>query len=265
MSQQTADVKEYKLEVAGYSMQMRSAGEGEPLLVLHGELGFPGWMKYHSSLSESYQIYAPSHPGYDESDPIDWIMQVRDLAGWYLEAIDDMGISNINLMGLSFGGWLAAEMAVMNPDKFRKLVLVSPTGIKPEKGEIYDIFLNLAPDFLKESFYNPEATEEYEMICPTEPTPQKLELWEVAREQSCKLGWKPYMYNPSLKYLLHRLKSLETLIIWGNEDKIVPLDSGHIYNDSVPGSSLEIMDGCGHRPEVENPKLFSSKVLSFLK
>ena len=147
LSQQTADVKEYKLEVAGYSMQMRSAGEGEPLLVLHGELGFPGWMKYHSSLSESYQIYAPSHPGYDESDPIDWIMQVRDLAGWYLEAIDDMGISNINLMGLSFGGWLAAEMAVMNPDKFRKLVLVSPTGIKPEKGEIYDIFLNLAPDF----------------------------------------------------------------------------------------------------------------------
>ena len=73
------------------------------------------------------------------------------------------------------------------------------------------------------------------------------------------------MYNPSLKYLLHRLKALETLIIWGNEDKIVPLDSGHIYNDSVPGSSLEIMGGCGHRPEVENPKLFSSKVLGFLK
>ncbi len=264
MNQQTVDVKEYNQEVAGSSIQMRTHGNGDPLLILHGELGFPGWMKYHEKLSESYKVYAPSHPGFDTSPGIDWMMQVRDLAGWYLEAIEDIGLDNVNLLGLSFGGWLAAEMAVMDPGLFRKLVLVCPAGIKPEQGEIYDIFLNLAPDYLKESFHNPEGAEEYGLICPDEPTPEKLELWEVAREQSCKLAWKPYMYNPNLKHLLHRLKNLDTLVIWGREDRIVPLDSGRIYEDSVPGSILDVIDGCGHRPEIENPQLFSDKVLSFL-
>ena len=265
MSQQTEKVTTTKLDVAGASITMRSSGEGEPLLVLHGELGFPGWMKYHNILSNEYKVYAPSHPGFDDSDRIDWMMEVRDLAGWYLEAIDDMGLNEVNLVGFSLGGWIAAEMAVMDPHKFRKLVLVAPTGIKPEEGEIYDIFLNLPTDYLKEAFNESTSAEEYQSICPDEPSPEKTELWEIAREQSCKLGWKPYMYNLTLKHLLHRLKSLETSIIWGSEDNIVPIDSGRIYSESIPGSVLDVMKGLGHRPEIEDPAEFTTRVLKFLK
>ena len=153
--------KESRLEVAGATIQMRTAGEGRPLLLLHGELGFPGWMNYHKTLSASRKVYAPSHPGYDESQGIDWMMQVRDLAGWYLEALDDMDLDDIDLIGFSFGGWIAAEMAVMDPSKFRNLALVAPTGVKPDEGEIYDIFLNLAPDYLKEAIHDSNSCAEF--------------------------------------------------------------------------------------------------------
>jgi len=259
-----ASFKESGLEVAGATIQMRTAGEGRPLLLLHGELGFPGWMSYHETLSTSRKVYAPSHPGYDESKGIDWMMQVRDLAGWYLEALDDMGLDEIDLIGFSFGGWLAAEMAVMDPSKFRKLALVAPTGVKPEEGEIYDIFLNLAPDYLKEAIHDSSSCDEFDLICPEEPSPEMLELWEIAREQSCKLAWKPYMYSLSLKHLLHRLKNLDTLIVWGENDKIVPIDAGRIYQESIPGSVMQVMENVGHRPEIEKPSEFIKIITTFL-
>ena len=257
-------VEESKVEVAGSSIQMRTSGYGDPLLILHGELGFPGWLHYHQTLSKRRKVLAPSHPGYDGSENVEWLMQVRDLAGWYLEALDDLGLNAIDVIGFSFGGWIAAEMAVMDPSKFSKLVLVAPTGIKPQQGEIYDIFLNLPPEYLLEAVENPNSCGEFERICPKKPSPEKLELWEIAREQSCKLAWKPYMHSLTLKYLLHRLKNVDTMIIWGNKDKIVPVDSGRIYHESIPGSVLKIMQNVGHRPEIEVPDQFVRTINKFL-
>ena len=261
----SSNIKEYIADAAASQIQIRTHGNGEPLFILHGELGFPGWMNYHQSFSEKFTVYAPSHAGYDSTPPLDWIMHIRDMAGWYLEVLDDLNLDNVNLMGLSMGGWIAAEMAAMNPAKFNKLVLVSATGIKPEIGEIYDIFLNIATDYLEESFLDKEsAGEEYEIIRPEDPTPEKRETWEVGREQSCRLGWKPYMNDPALKHLLHRAKNLDTLLIWGKQDNIVPIDAARIYNESIPGSKLEILENCGHRPEIEKSKEFTEKVLQFL-
>ena len=256
--------KEEQIAIPEGKLTMRTSGSGDPLLILHGELGFPGWRKYHQELSEQYKVMAPSHPGYDESDRLDWAMKVSDLAGVYLQVIDDLNIDNIKLVGFSMGGWLAAEMAVMDPGKFSKLVLVGPMGVKPEEGEIYDLFLNLAPDFLEESFLNPKSVEEYSLIRPDEPSPEQEELWEVGREQSARLAWKPYMYNQTLPYLLRRLKGLQTLIISGKQDAIVPTDALRIYNESIPGSILSLIDQSGHRPEIEKTEDFLKVVKNFL-
>ncbi len=125
-------------------------------------------------------------------------MNMRDMAGWYLEALDDMGFEKADLLGFSFGGWLAAEMATMHPDRFNKMVLVNSMGIKPPSGEIFDMFLVVAKEFLTEGFLDPENTPEFEKVCPEEPTPEQAEYWEVAREQSCRLAWRPYMYYRAL-------------------------------------------------------------------
>ncbi len=264
MTTATQTWTERMVEAAGTEVQVVSGGDGDPMLVLHDEMGHPGWMNFHEDLSNGFELTIPSHPGFGDSPHIDWIMNMRDLAGWYLTALDDMDIGRTALMGFSFGGWLAAEMATMQPDRFSKLILVNPMGIKPPVGEIFDMFLVVAKEFLTESVLDPAATPEFDKICPEEPTPEQAEYWETAREQACRLTWRPYMHYLALPHLLRRLRSLPTRIIWGRENSIVPLSAGRVYQESIPGSELSIIENCGHRPEIEHPEEFTRLVKEFM-
>ena len=252
------------IEAAGGKVQLVKGGSGDPLLIIHDELGHPGWLRYHEALAEEYTLQIPSYAGFGESERQDWIMNMRDMAGWYLEALDDMGLSNVNLMGFSLGGWLAAEMAAMCPHTFKKLVLVGAAGIKPPVGEIYDMFLVVAKDFIRTGYLDPDKTPEFATVCPDEPTPEQVEAWEVAREEACRLSWRPYMHYPGLPNPLGRLKSLPTLLVWGKDDAIVPVSAGEVYRDSIKGSRLVVVDNCGHHPEVEQPDEFVRLVKEFL-
>ncbi len=253
------------VEAAGCRMQLVKGGSGEPLLILHEEMGHPGWLRYHEALSQDYTLNIPSHPGFGESDMLEWVMNMTDLAGWYLGALDDLGLEGVNVIGFSLGGWLAAEMATRCPQQFKKLVLVDAFGVRPPSGEIYDMFQIVGKDFIKESIFDSASTPEYQQVCPDEPTPEREDLWETAREGSCRLGWRPYMHYPALPQILPRLKRLPTLIVWGREDAIVPVSAGELYHQSIPGSRLEIFDNCGHRPEVEKPDEFIRLVQNFLR
>jgi pimeloyl-ACP methyl ester carboxylesterase len=252
------------VEVAGTKLQLIKGGTGEPLLLLHDEMGHPGWLRFHQALAQRHTLYIPSHPGFGKSPRMDWIMNMRDLAGWYLEALDDLGLGQVNLVGLSFGGWLAAEMASMCPQQFKKLVLVSAPGIRPPTGEIFDIFLVVSRDYITRSVADPASTPEFKQVCPDTPTPEQTEAWELAREETCRLTWKPYMHYPALPQLVRRLKRLPTLIIWGRQDAIVPLSAGQAYHEAIQGSRLVVINNCGHRPEIEKPDEFVRHVRQFL-
>jgi len=250
--------------VAGVDLQIVKGGSGEPLLILHDEIGHTSWLGFHESLAQHYTIHIPSHPGFGKTPALDWIMNMRDMAGWYLQALDELGIGSVNVAGFSLGGWLAAEMATMCPHQFKKMVLVSPPGIKPPVGDIYDMFLEVVMEFITAGFLDPAKVEEFQQVCPDEPSPEQVEAWEVAREEACRLGWKPYMYYPALPQLLGRVKDLPTLIVWGKQDAIVPLSAGEVYQKSIAGSKLTILEGCGHRPEIEKSAEFVQLVRQFL-
>ena len=230
---------------------MLKGGSGDPLLVLHDEMGQPGWLQFHEELAKNYTVYAPSHPGFGVTDRIDWIMNMRDIATWYLWALEDLGLSNLNVVGFSLGGWLAAEMATQNPQVFRKMALAAPAGILPPTGEILDMFLIVAKEFLAAGFHNPAAAPEFQQVCPDEPTTETIELWETAREEACRLSWRPYMYDQSLARRLGRLRNLPSLIVWGRNDGVIPPSAGEVYNSSIAGSRLATLENCGHRPDVE--------------
>ena len=189
---------------------------------------------------------------------------MRDMAGWYLDALDELAVGPVHVMGFSLGGWLAAEMATMCPGQFTKLVLVGATGIKPPTGQIYDMFLEVSKEFITMSYLDPATTPEFPHICPQSPTPEQVEVWEMAREEACRLGWRPYMHYPSLPHLLRRLRNLPTLIIWGRQDAIVPMSVAEVYQASIPGSQLVIVDNCGHHPEIEKTDQFVRQVQMFL-
>ena len=122
------------VSVGAAGLAMIRGGSGRPLLVLHEELGHPGWLSWHTQLAEDHSIYIPIHPGFGQLPRVDWISGVRDLAGFYSRMLREMALGPVDVIGFSLGGWIAAEMAAANPGQFRRLVMVAPAGLKPPEG-----------------------------------------------------------------------------------------------------------------------------------
>ena len=134
----------------------------------------------------------------------------------------------------------------------------------PAEGEIKDMFMMTARAYLNASVQDAASTPEFAGLYGGEETPEQYEAWEDARAESARLAWKPFMHNPSLGPMLEGITGLPTLLVWGSEDKIVPINAGQIYNESIAGSELASLKGCGHRPEIENSQEFIDRVQIFL-
>ena len=255
--------KDEQIQIGDTTLHLRQGGSGDALLVLHDEMGRTEPLRYAADLAQNFSLQMPALPGFGNTDRIEWIMSVRDLASWYLRVLDEMGLERVNVLGFSLGGWLAAEMASQSPSTFNKMALVAPTGIKPDSGEIFDMFLVVAREYLEEGFLDTNATPEYATAYPAEPSPELEELWEVAREEAARLTWRPYMYHAALPYLLGRLKNLPTLLVWGENDAIIPASTGQQYQKAIQGSRLEIIANCGHHPELEQTGKFVGLIKDF--
>jgi pimeloyl-ACP methyl ester carboxylesterase len=263
MSTGSLNWKKGKTQVAGTDLHIIQGGSGDPILVLHDEMGQTVPLHYAESLAQDFALHMPSLPGFGVTERLDWIMSVRDLASWNLRVIEELGLGKVNLLGFSLGGWLAAEMACQSPQMFNKMALVAPAGIKPPTGEILDMFLIVTREYLEESFLDPAATPEYPTAYPAEPTPEQIEIWESSREESARLAWRPYMYHAALPHLLGRLTDLPTLLVWGEQDGVIPVSSGEAYREAIPGSRLEVIPNCGHHPEIEQTEEFVRLVRDF--
>ena len=251
------------VRVAGCDVTVLKGGVGKPVLILHDELGFPGWLKWNAALAERRTLIIPMHPGYGVTTAPEWIRNVRDLAGLYSILLRQQKLAPIDVIGFSLGGWIAAEMAAANPDQFEHMVLVAPAGIKPSEGEITDFFQLMAPDQLRATVLDPQATPEFSQLFGG-IGPQAFSLMEEARAQTARLAWQPFMHNPSLGNLLEVVDSMPTLLIWGKQDGIVPVAAANDYQRAIKNSKLVVLDNCGHRPEVEMLDRFVHETRNFL-
>jgi len=251
------------VEVAETKLHLLRAGQGDPLLILHGAGGSPGWLQYQQALARRYQVYVPDHPGFGKSDRPEWIESVPDLACFYLWALEELGLSRVRVIGFSLGGWLAAEMAVMCSHIFDRMVLVGAAGVKPTRGEIADIFIRSPQEVTALMFHDPKQAPEYEQLYGQEPTAEQQDMQARNREMAARVAWKPYMFDPRLPSLLRRLR-LPTQIVWGKQDAIVPLNCAEVYQQSIRGAVLSIIDQCGHAPQLERPQEFLNVVSEFL-
>jgi pimeloyl-ACP methyl ester carboxylesterase len=255
--------REETVRVDDTDLVVLKGGVGKPLLVLHEELGWPGWLKWNVALARSHSLIVPLHPGYSRTPRAEWMTNVRDLAGFYSRFIKEQGLAPLDVIGFSLGGWIAAEMAACNPTQFRKMALVAPMGIRPTEGVIFDFFQMMAPKHLGATVLDPEKTPEFGDLFGG-LGPEQYERWEECRAQTARLAWMPFMHNPSLPHLLGVTAGLPTLLVWGREDGIVPLSAGEGYRRAVAGAKLVVFDGCGHRPEIEKTADFIRETEAFL-
>ncbi|HKV54520.1 MAG TPA: alpha/beta fold hydrolase [Candidatus Binataceae bacterium] len=254
---------EETVRVAETELALIKGGAGKPLLIFHDELGYPGWMSWNEALSEKRSLLIPLQPGFGKTPRIDWIRNYRDLAGFYSQVVREMRLEPVDVIGFSAGGYIAAEMAAADPKIFAHMVLTAPMGIKPATGEILDFFALTVRHHLRATVADPSGTPEFAEIYGGEMTPAQFEAFEDARAETARIGWEPFMHNPSLPYLLRGLKT-PTLLVWGTRDGVVPRGCIDEYRKVISGAQVAEIDGAGHRPEIENALSFERAVEKFL-
>jgi pimeloyl-ACP methyl ester carboxylesterase len=258
----TLGANESRVAVAGTDVQMFSGGSGPPILFLHGAGGNRGWQAFHQALAGNNTVYAPSQPGFNGTESPDWVATINDVAHFNLQLVQQLGLDQYVLMGHSMGGWIAAEMAAMSPSALKGLVLIDAVGIRPKNTDITEIFMVSAQTRAGYRFHDSSQVpdiEEYTRELTTEET-----LVDFAnREMASRLLWRPYMHNPSLPHYLASVNT-PTLVLWGRQDAIAPLECGELYNQALTNSKLAVIDQCGHSPQVEKPQEFLSQVNGFL-
>ena len=247
-------------DAAGIKLHLSRAGRGRPVLVLHHETGTLDRLPFYDALAERYDVLVPHHPGYSRSPRPEWMRSVRDIAVVYRSLLSELKVKDAILVGLGFGGWIAAEMASMAPTDLSKLVLVGAMGIKPPVGDILDLAITGYIDYARAGFHDQKA---FDKVYGAEPSGDQLEMWDVCREMSFRIAWKPYMYSQTLPHLLRSVR-VPALVVWGDEDKVVPPSAAKSYVEALPNARLQVVKGCGHCVDMEQPEALAKLVTEFI-
>ena len=252
-----------RLSLRGVDLQILRGGAGPPLLLLHGLAPVEPDAPVLELLAAHAEIMAPTHPGFGHAPRPDDFETVYDLVRLYLDVLDHLAYAKVTLMGLSFGGWLAAEIAATCPHRLDKLVLVGAVGIKVsdrETPDILDLF-NTAPAVVERRRWHDPAkwAPDYDAM-----SDDALVAHARNRDALCLYAWDPYMHNPRLKRWLPRI-AVPTLVLWGASDRVVKPAYGRAYSALIPGARFEVIEAAGHHPEIEQSVAFAERVVAFLR
>jgi pimeloyl-ACP methyl ester carboxylesterase len=247
-------------EAAGLKLHLSRGGRGRPVLVLHHETGTLERLPFYDALAAKHDVLVPHHPGFGKSERPEWMRNARDIAVIYRGMLSDMGLREAALVGLGFGGWIAAEMASMAPNDVSHLVLVGAMGVKPPEGDILDQAIVGYIDYARAGFHDEAA---FDRVYGAAPSTEQLVEWDICREMSFRIAWKPYMYSQTLPHLLGSVRA-PSLVVWGDDDRIVPLSAGRRYAGALPNAKLEIVENCGHCVDMEKPDALAGLITAFI-
>jgi pimeloyl-ACP methyl ester carboxylesterase len=249
-------------EIAGVRIELIKRGTGRPLLLLHPAIGIKSTDRVIEELARSFTLIAPSHPGFGRSELPRAMTTVDDLAYFYLDLIEALDLREVILAGLSFGGWIATEIAIKSTERLSHLVLADAVGIKlsgREQRDIVDIFTTRQSEVDRLAYHDPRiGAVDHATISDDD-----AHILFRNREATALFAWSPYMYDPKLAGRLHRIR-VPTLVLWGASDRIALPDYGRAYSKLIAGAQFELIEDAGHYPHIERPDLFARKIVEFV-
>jgi len=247
------------ITVAGAQIRLFRGGAGEPLVFLHGAGGHTGWMAFLEALSERFAVFAPEHPGFGQSEDPSWLDGIADLACFHLDLLQALGLERVHLIGTSLGGWVAAEMAVRSTARLKSLTLVGAVGILANGEPIPDIFRMPVEENLRRFYADPErASRRLGDLAKAD-----MNLVAKNRATVMRLAYRPRFHNPGLAKWLHRI-DVPTLLLWGEQDGLVPPAFGEAYRELIPGAHLVVLPAAGHAPFDEQKDAFLAAFFDFV-
>lgn len=261
----TAATQRQVTTLRGVDSRVHVAGDGPPLVFLHGAMGLQ-WDPFLDALAERHTVYAPEHPGTTPGDPdaIKALDDTWDLVLYYDDLLDQLGLDAPDVVGHSFGGMVAAEIAAQRRDRIGKLVLISPLGLWRDDKPVAQ-FLTMTPQEVAELAFADPAGDLAQAFLTLPDDPDQLAdvlvggIWA----QACtgKFMW-PFP-DKGLHKRLYRVTA-PTLIVWGERDRIAVPDYAAEFADRIAGARVERVAGAAHLPHLEQLSTVAPLVDDFL-
>ena len=260
-------VQEKFLQIDGNKIRYLESGNSDKTLVLIHGLGASAerWEQVIPIFAEKFRVVIPDLIGFGYSD--------KPLADYTIDFFSDFlkqfmnaaNISSAYLIGSSLGGQISAEFTAANPEYVEKLILVSPSGVMKQSTPALDAYI-MAALYPNEQ----NAINAFEMMEGSgESIDQKIIIDFIERMQlpNAKLAFMSTLLGlKNAEIITKKLQviSTQTMLIWGSDDPVIPIDYADEFIQSLKDCRFIRMDGCGHTPYVQEPRLFSDKVLDFL-
>jgi len=246
-----------ELIVNGTRTVVHTAGKGDPLVLFHGAGTVDGF-EFAEPWAEKFRVVVPYHPGFGESDDDPTFTDIQDYVMHYLDLFDALKIDTMHLVGLSMGGYLAAKFASQQAHRVKKLVLIAPYGLYVPEHPTLDIIAVPGEQLV------PMLVSNFDTL--KKSLPEKPDLDFIAaryREATsfARLFWE-HPTDPKFPRHLHRVK-MPTLIVWGDEDKLIPVQQSQTWRKLIPNSEIMVVKGAGHIVQRDKPDTVEA-VLKFL-
>lgn len=252
---------ERTVSVQGIETHLFEAGNptAPPLLYLHGTYLGNLWLDFHTSLSQRFHIFAPDTPGFGLTLRPDWMRDMSDYILYFRDLLNVLGLESVAIIGHSLGGWMAAELAVWYPERVSQLVLSNAAGIRVKGSPIANLFAMNPQEILAVCFDDPMAAVP---LMPPEINAEYLLDQYRQRMTLASLAWNPN-YDPKLERRLAWI-TCPTLIIWGENDRLIPPIYGEVFQQRIPASQLVNLTGTGHMPMFEKHSEWAQRIANFL-
>ena len=231
--------------VDGVKTVVQTIGTGEPLVFFHGGGTVEGF-DFAEAWADRFRVIIPYHPGFGELGDDPTFTDLHDYVMHYLELFDVLKLDRFNLVGLSFGGNLAARFASEHGHRVKKLGLISPYGLIDPANPLLDVLAvpgEQVPALLVSN-----------MDVLLKRLPEKPDLDFIGdryRETTtlARLLWER-PGDPKFMRYLHRIR-MPTMIVLGDEDKIVPVGQAETWRKFIPNADIRIYKGAGHLVHLE--------------
>jgi pimeloyl-ACP methyl ester carboxylesterase len=243
-----------------FKIRLLDAGDGDPVLFLHGAGGL-FWDPLLDAIAASHRVVAPEHPGAGDSQGLEHVEDLWDLVLYYNELLDALELPRVSIVGHSFGGMVAAEIAANNPERVNKLALIAPIGLWLDEHPVPDIS-GVPPERIPELVLaDPQGPVAALMPAPDPSNPESLFKAAMTLASILQFIWP--LPDKGLSKRLYRVKA-PTLLVWGAQDKLVDPAYGEAFAAAIAGARLELIDDAGHLPNLEQPEATIGVLTEFL-